>query len=74
MGPICEVTHTDTELLTRRLVTMTVPLPEDFHSRGTDGRLVVVSGTGNDSQPPEVIEKCIALPSSVEFLTRHLTW
>lgn len=73
MGPVCEVTHTDTEPITRRLVNMTIPLPEAYNPRRPDGKLVIVSGAG-DGEPIEVIEKCHITEACAEFLTRHLTW
>lgn len=72
VGPICEVMHTDTEPITRRLVTMTVPAPED-NSRTDSGKMVIVSGLPEPNQI-EIIEKCVTGYGSVEFLTRYLLW
>ncbi|KAF6028269.1 hypothetical protein EB796_013417 [Bugula neritina] len=52
---------------------MTIPLPEDYKPRKTEGKLVIVSGTG-DGEPVEVIEKMHISEAGAEFLTRLLTW
>ena len=76
IGPVCEITHTDIEPMTRRLVTCTVPLPPDYYSKkGAETRLVIVSGTSGQDDSTEVVEKVLVKSHScVEFLTRYLTW
>lgn len=80
IGPVCEITHNDVEAITRRLVSMSIPLPPDYQSRrNSDSRLVIVSGTGEEEggaqEGTEIIQKLhVKSSSSVQFLTRYLTW
>lgn len=76
IGPVCEITHTDIDNVTRRLVSVSVPLPSDYRSKkGSDSRLVIVSGTDGGEGSTEVIDKVrVKSLTRVECLSRYLTW